>query len=342
MKDTKVILVWVVFIVLILGSWFIYKSEETTNVFSNSGNNVEKKEPTTLPIDIMSISQINGNMKGQEVKIKGTIVNKTEDKKGNMFLVVTDETGEISIPVFSDKKIDKQLITLNKLLYFSGKVDVYEGKMEIIPQSQNDISVIQGQDIKITKDNIGKEVILKGKVISKYNQAAGDLFVTISNTDTNEEVSVPIFEELSYNSQDMPTNSMVSIKGEIAEYKGGIEVIPEKTEDIKVLIKGDESKLQFLNIGDITENDRGKMINSNGYITDVTENKGNMFFSLVDQNDNSKIIKGVMFHAETKELEARRTLINNLSDKQSLVWLIAMVEKYDGKLELIIDKIDYK
>lgn len=339
MKESKIILVWGVFIVVLLGGWWIYKSGEIGKLLSKSVTSTEKKDPTSLPADVTPISQINANMKGKDIKVKGTIVDKSEDKKGDVFLVVSDETGKISIPVFSDKKIDKQLLSLNKLLYFSGKVDIYNGKVEIIPQSQNDVFVPQDQVIKITKDNIGKNITFKGKILSKYNQASGDLFLTIANLDTNEEISVPIFNKLSYSSENIPTNSIVSIKGKIAEYKGKIEVIPEKAEDINVLVKGDDSKIQFLNVSDITESYRGKMITTGGYVTSVTEKSGNVYFSIVDQNDKNKRIDVVMFHGEANELAARKTLIYNNSGKELPVYVIAAVDKYNGKLELIVDKI---
>ncbi|MDR3596798.1 OB-fold nucleic acid binding domain-containing protein [Clostridium sp.] len=337
MKQSKIITLWLILIALILSGWGIYKSGKVENLFTKSVTSTEKEESSSSSVDIIPISKINTAMKGQDVKIKATIVNRTEDKKGNIFLNVSDETGKIDIAIFVDKKIDKQLFSVDKLLCFSGKVDIYNGNLEIVPQSQSDISVVP--EIKITKDNIGKEIILKGKVISKYNQATGDIFLTISDSNSNEEVSVPIFSKLSYDSENMPTNSIVSIKGKISEYKGKIEVIPEKSEDINVIEKGDESKIEFINVGDIAENYRGKMITSCGYITNVTENNGNVYFTLIDQNDKNKKIDAVMFHAEGNELQARKTLIYNAANSQSLVWEIAMVDQYNGKLELIIDKI---
>lgn len=48
----------------------------------------------------------------------------------------------------------------------------------------------------------------------------------------------------------------------------------------------------------------------------------------------------VLFSAETKELSARKTVIDNASKGQFQVWVLAMVDIYDSKLELIIDKAD--
>lgn len=255
-------------------------------------------------------------------------------------MTVTDETGQISIPIFADKNIDNQKLTLEKFYIFLGIIDIFNNVIEIIPQSKDDITEEQTQQLGINKDNIGEIVTIEGAVITKYMHPDGHTFLNIKTTGNGANIEVPLFKTLNYNSDNLTIQSIITVKGKITEYKGKLEVIPEKTEDINIISKGDESKVEFKNIKNITNNDRGKMITSHAYVTNARTINGHTYFTLTDVKDENSRIDAVLFSAETKELSARKTVIYNASKGQFQVWVLAMVDIYDDKLELIIDKAD--
>ena len=192
--------------------------------------------------------------------------------------------------------------------------------------------------VAITTANIGKVVTITGSIIDKYDHPDGHIFLTIRTTDGNEEIPIPIFKNLEYPSDNLTMNSTVSIKGKIDEYKGKLEVIPDKADDIVVISKSEAAAMEFKAIKDISTYDQGKLIKTSGIVSNVKNASGNTFFNMTDPTDNSKTIAAVIFKSGASDLNAEQTLINKAGDDHFAVQVIAKVNIYKDELELIIDK----
>jgi len=92
----------------------------------------------------------------------------------------------------------------------------------------------------VTPELIGRSISTSGKIVYKNLHPAGHLFLTIS--DNRTKIQVPLFvgfmndmEEAGIKEENFKLGSLLSVFGLVDEYKGQLQIIPRKVEDIKIL-----------------------------------------------------------------------------------------------------------
>ena len=152
---------WLIAIVILAGGYFAYEhfstptptnnvntssnttstdnSSSDTNTASNSTNNSASKQDTIK--DFTPIASITENMKGQRVKITG-YVSDISGGKGHTFFIFKDPNTSDNIKVVLFKQDNEQDPTRRQqieasynsksVINIEGKVDVYEGELEVI------------------------------------------------------------------------------------------------------------------------------------------------------------------------------------------------------------------
>ncbi|MEM7821790.1 MAG: exodeoxyribonuclease VII large subunit [Candidatus Aenigmatarchaeota archaeon] len=87
---------------------------------------------------------------------------------------------------------------------------------------------------------IGKTVRTTGYIIYRNNHPAGHIFLTIA--DNQSKIQIPLFSGFvnSLNENDFPVDNLkkgtkIIVTGLVDEYKGQLQIIPRKPEDIKIL-----------------------------------------------------------------------------------------------------------
>ncbi|MEH7334854.1 OB-fold nucleic acid binding domain-containing protein [Neobacillus drentensis] len=340
MKTQLKFIIYAICLVIIIGAVAMYKN----GLFTKEGSDKDK-----LPVEVktasnvstnqksktISIGEINKSMVNDHVSIIGEISNRRDHKNGHVFLTVKDSSGEILIPIFSDKNINSDDFVVGKQYLFSGNVDQYNGEVEIIPTSQTDIVPVISST-RIEEKDEGQIKSINGTIISKYAHPQGHTFLVVKTDGTGQELDIPLFNTLQPNPDDYPINSVVSIKGKVSIYKGKLQLIPNGLDDVAILKKGDDSAVQNVKLSDINTSNRGKMVITKGFVKEVVEKDGHLFFKL---SDNGKEIKTVLFKADAQEIEGRKKRIFNAEKAQFEVKILGMVDVYDGELEVIIDKV---
>jgi DNA/RNA endonuclease YhcR with UshA esterase domain len=102
---------------------------------------------------------------------------------------------------------------------------------------------IQPSSIKISEIDsrlIGKTIRTTGYIIYKSNHPAGHVFLTIA--DGQAKIQVPLFAGFvnSLNENDVSVDDFrkgvrISVSGLVDEYKGQLQILPRKPNDIKIL-----------------------------------------------------------------------------------------------------------
>lgn len=345
MKTKRLFFVWVCIAIIIVICGVIWRFnmkmnmgesnvDETSSVVEESSDFVQDSNK------IVSISEINENMKGQVVSIQGTVVNIKEHEKGHLFLTVEDSTGSISVPIFANTNINKDIIKEDNIYEIKGKVDVYNGYLEIIPQSEEDISMIRtsNNDVAITEENIGEQVSIKCTILSKYNHPEGHIFLNVL-TNNDEEIEVPIFNTLEYSQENnLNAGDYIKVNGVISKYNGELEVIPNSKEDIEIISNNDDANdnNQLVSLADITREDRGKVVQVRGVPINLVEKEGHLFFYL---EDGQSTIKAVLFRADGEEIIGRKQKLQHYANSNRKVRVLGSVDVYNNELEIIIDKV---
>lgn len=191
-------------------------------------------------VSVLSINKINKEMiKGLPVSIEGKIDDRRDHAKGHVFLKVSDETGRIMVAIFANKGIDATQMQVGSSFKFTGSVNLYKDELEIIPNNKSDISPLRDAT-QISISDIGKKITFTAKVMSLYNHKDGHKLLTVLIQKTDQEMKVPIFSNLSYDDENLIVKSTIQITGEVSIYKGALQVVPAKADDIKVVMEGNK------------------------------------------------------------------------------------------------------
>lgn len=181
-KGTKLTVGLIIFIVIIAAGGILYK--ENFYIDRKVVENTKEQQVRAETVNIAdssdensSISDITAADKGETVTLSGTIdeVEKSNDGQ-HLFVTLSDSTnGKLLVPIFSNTNIDQTQFIVGENLKVTGEVDIYEGHLEIIPQTSED--VVCGNNLTtVTKADINKEATIQGSIISKYNHPDGTYF----------------------------------------------------------------------------------------------------------------------------------------------------------------------
>ena len=85
---------------------------------------------------------------------------------------------------------------------------------------------------KDAKDNIGKTLQVKGPVASIFVSQKGNTFINFDDKSPNQTFTVVIMAETTIDIGKIKEGSILTVYGEIKEYKGKPEIVIEKQEQI--------------------------------------------------------------------------------------------------------------
>lgn len=357
MSAKRTVTIWLTGIIIIGVSYGVYHYKEDLFISNTTSIQEEKSADQTAPSPSSTttvsdatqgptsqgttyslISSISDKDVGKTVTIKGAIQDHRKSKDGtHTFLTVVDEeSNSITIPIFADKQISIEFNN-NEEYYFTGYVDVYNNELEVIPQEQADIIAVQ-KEPNVSEETVGQTKTITASVVTKYEHPDGHVFMNVTELDTKQELEIPIFKNLSYDDSNITINALIEVTGVVTVYNDRLEIIPKNATDIKVITPGDDSKVTLVTIDELTEQDRGKMYQVQGYVTNTSEHDGHLFFTFEDTEKKHRI-KAVLFRADGNEINGRKIKIINASKGNFPIRILGMVDVYKDELELIIDKV---
>lgn len=186
----------------------------------------------------------------------------------------------------------------------------------------------------IGEEDIGDIFTIQCQVLSVYNHPDGHILLTVV-TEAGEELEVPIFNSLNF-SEEIKANFRLEVTGEVKQYKGKLEVVPQLSQDIVILNEVDEADVNLIEINKIDSSMRGKEVQVRGIPTQIREVDGNVFFYLQDEQAD---IKAVLFRADSKEIEGRKKKLEAYEQADRVVRILGTIDMYDNELEIIIEKV---
>lgn len=204
----------------------------------------DKSQPTTPNIktesrkakaqaSITATNQISNDLIGRIVTIEGRVTSRRDHPDGHVFLRVNDGKGAIDVPLFAGAGIETDRLLANSLLRITGKVNEYQGTLQLVPRDSDDLRVIRyGQ---ISKGDAGRIVNITGQIVSLRQRPDGHVFTTVKVNGSNQRVEIPIFSRLNYSNPELKQNAVVSVRGKVQFYEGKVEIVPNRSDDIKII-----------------------------------------------------------------------------------------------------------
>ena len=119
-----------------------------------------------------------------------------EHRDGHLFLKLRDESGGmINVPIFSELRADlKEPIELLDVVKVAGRVTVYRGELEVVPDGAEDLKVIHTAPVglsNISEENVGTPVKVHGTIVEYRTSTSGSVILTIEEGGNKCQVFIP-------------------------------------------------------------------------------------------------------------------------------------------------------
>ncbi len=162
---------------------------------------------------------------------------------------------------------DKTLMRLSLVCSLAGLAAVYAAALSMRPR----VTPIAAIDNSF----VGTEVVISGEVVDTREHQDGHIFLKLSDQ-SGGTVSVPIFSRLRAEiGESVEILDIVEARGEVVVYRGELEVVPEDSNDLKVIHTAPAS------VSSIGEENVGQQVKVQGSVAErrIVGN-GNIVFSL--------------------------------------------------------------
>lgn len=185
--------------------------------------------------NITPISQIDESFVGLKTKISGKIIDINEHPENHIFLKIQDQSkGTISAPIFSGvrNKLNDP-IELGDNIQISGKIEKYQGKLEILPQDPNSLKIISKPPIGVSNlDNTKVGEIVKVRGIFTERNAFNNNSFTLR--EKGSSIIVKIMDKTKKNFLDLQRGDLLEVIGRIKSNRDGLEILVN-TRNLKVI-----------------------------------------------------------------------------------------------------------
>jgi len=166
----------------------------------------------------------------------------------------------------------------------------------------------------LTSGMVGSQVLLSGRVMDLYEHPDGHLFLQVG--EENRTVSVPLFSSLRRGMR-VEMLDWVEVRGRVKEWKGELEVVPGRPEDVRVRREPPRR------VGEIGEGEVGRLVKVEGEVRRVTRMGENCTLLTLAEGEN--VLKLFLAFPARVEAGARVTAAGR-------------VQLYRGELEVVVKR----
>ncbi|MFQ6100013.1 MAG: hypothetical protein ACE5OS_02105 [Anaerolineae bacterium] len=287
------------------------------------------------PVD-RTIGSIGPEDEYLRVRVQGEVRQVYAPYEGLTLINVRDETGSIPVAVSDDLiALSGSSPALHKgqPVEITATVSLYGDTPQLVPASVADI-VELGQPLRVgverfigelTTADTGQLVLVRGTVTEMASFSAG---VKLTLDDTTGAVVVllweSVYDELP-NTAALGVGAEVQVQGELSQYRGELEVLPELAEDVQVLIAAAppaETTVSALTTGDV-----GRVVTLHGTLGPPDPFSSGVKFTLDDTTGTIVLLlwQNVYDSVPNTDQLAAGTQVT----------VVGRIDEYRGELEII-------
>jgi DNA/RNA endonuclease YhcR with UshA esterase domain len=272
----------------------------------------------------------------RRVRVRGEVRNVYEPYDGLTLVTIRDETGEIPIAISEDlMALSGALPALatGQVVEVVAAVSLYGDTPQLVPASVADIAVV-GESTRVAAEkpigelsagDVGQLVVVRGSVAEVNAFSSG---VKIALDDGSGTVVVLLWQDVQDALPDpaaLGVGAEVQVQGEVSEYEGELEVIPELAEDVRVLVAAPPAP--EATIGALTAADVGRVVMLRGTLGEREAFSSGVRFQLNDGTGTITLLLWQNVYDETADAD-RLTA-------GARVEITGQIEEYRGDLEII-------
>ena len=183
-----------------------------------------------------SIGELSAEDAGQLVVVRGSVVEVETFSSGVKF-TLDDGSGTVILLLWQDiydALPDPSALGVGAELQVQGEVSEYEGELEVIPEQAEDVQLLVAAPAPpettvggLTTADVGRVVTLRGTLGERETFSAGVRF----QLDDGTGIIILLLWQNVYDeipgAEDLVTGVQVEVIGQIEEYQGALEIVPE-------------------------------------------------------------------------------------------------------------------
>ncbi len=257
------------------------------------------------PVD-RSIRSIRPEDQYRRVRVRGQARSIYEPYQGLTLITVRDGTGSIPLAVSKDvvalssspsllhaerepgEGSSQSTLAPGQPLEVVASVSLYGDKPQLVPASMSDIQLLD-QTVplaaekrigELTSTSVGQLVLVRGTVTQATPFSSG---VKVTLQDDSGTITVLLWQTLYEalpTSAALDTGAEIEVQGEIAQYQGELELIPELPADVRVLASAPPPVEEM--IGALTPDDIGRVVTLRGTLGPPNRFSAGVKFPLED------------------------------------------------------------
>jgi DNA/RNA endonuclease YhcR with UshA esterase domain len=237
------------------------------------------------------IGELSAALAGELAVVEGMVV-EVDAFSAGVKLTLDDDSGAVTLLLWQDlydSLADRASLVEGVRVRALGEVAEYRGELEIVPQLPTDVTVlaaaerivVERQLGELSADDVGHTVGVEGVLKSLRTFSAG---VKGKLDDSTGSVTLLLWQEVYEGlaeAASLVPGAVLQVEGEVAEYKGELEVVPQAPADVAVVGRI-ELPQEPLAIGQASADDVGQSVQMEGRIAEVTPFSRGTRYSLDD------------------------------------------------------------
>jgi DNA/RNA endonuclease YhcR with UshA esterase domain len=272
----------------------------------------------------------------RRVRVRGEVRSVYEPYDGLTLVTVRDETGEIPVAVSEDLVAlggDLPALTSGQAVEVVAAVSLYGDTPQLVPASVADIAVL-GESVRavaeksigeLSAEDVGQLVVVRGSVVEADPFSSG---VKVTLDDGSGAVIILLWQDVYAalpDSAALGVGAELLVQGEISEYEGELEVVPDLTEDVQVLAAAPAPP--ETTVGALTAADAGRVVTLRGTLGERETFSQGVRFRL---DDGTGTIILLLWQNVYDEIPDAERLVAG-----ARVEVAGQIEEYRGELEIV-------
>lgn len=298
---------------------------------------VTRAEPVERAIGSLSPADLY-----QRVRVQGEVRATYQPYDGLTIVTIRDETGSIPIAVTEDlvalSGSPLPLLPKGQSIEVVATVSLYGDTTQLVPSSVLDVVPLEQPVLVATEKLIGelstadrgRQVLTRGTVTQVDHFSAG---LKLTLDDGTGEITLLLWQDV-YDAipdgRDLQVGAQVQARGELSEYRGELELIPEAPADVTVLATARPSptpQVEIQAIGDVTTADVGRTLRLGGTLGDPTTFSQGIKFPLSDESGTITLLLWENVYAAIPDADRLQS--------GARVEVVGRIDEYRGELEIV-------
>jgi DNA/RNA endonuclease YhcR with UshA esterase domain len=305
--------------------------EDFVALYLNAPEQLEIVRPEPVEMQIGEVSPLDV---GQRIRVRGQVRQIYEPYEGLTLISLRDDSGEIDVAVGETLELltgPLPPVSPGQALEAVGAVSLYRDTPQLVPALTSDIVLTSGTAVivpqrdvgTLTTSDVGQWVQVEGAIVESDAFSSGIRFVLDDGTGQILLLLWQSIYESFPHADTLDVGARVQIQGHVAEYKGVLEIVPEVSQDLVVLVAApapEETVVAELALADV-----GRMVQLQGILSQEESFSKGIRYTL---DDGTGQILLVLWSNVVEEASAELRVGTEVS-------VLGEITEYRGDLEIV-------